>query len=156
MMQIDRHGRGGSGRGLRAALVTAGAGGFMVVTVALAPAALAAVSPSNPGGCTTKADNPHPSGHVRGTINAVVHQDCDVPVAKNSVEAKLWETRWWGWDVIDGPAFSNENAFGRTSSVNVWAPCRNNHFRVTGFGNYLWEGVHYRSPEQSNVQYVSC
>lgn len=110
---------------------------------------------NNPGGCTAYADNPHPSSHVPGTINAIVRQVCDVVVQNNSTEAKLWEKRWWGYDVIGGPNFSPLTT-SKTSSVNVSAGCRSNYIRVTGYGHYLWGGQHFRSAEVFNTKYVSC
>lgn len=125
--------------------------GVATKSTATAPVATA----YNPGGCTTYADNPHPSGHVPGTINATVRQVCGVVVQNNSTEAKLWEKRWWGYDVIGGPNFSPLTT-SKTSSVNVSAGCRSNYIRVTGYGHYLWAGQHIRSAEVFNTKYVSC
>ncbi len=111
--------------------------------------------PANPAGCRTFADNPHPSRHVPGTINAVVRQVCPVVVQRNSTEAKLWEKRWWGYNVIGGPRFSPLTT-SKTSSINVSARCRTNWIRVTGFGHYLWAGQHIRSAEVFNTKHVAC
>lgn len=119
-----------------------------------APATSSAVA-ANPANCTTTADDPHPSTHVPGTINAVVRQACPVAVERNSTEAKLWEKRWWGYDVIGGPEFSDLTT-SKTSRVNVSAPCRTNNIRVTGYGHYLWAGQHIMSQEVSNTQDVAC
>lgn len=110
---------------------------------------------ANPAGCRTFADDPHPSRHVPGTINAVVRQVCPVVVQRNSTEAKLWEKRWWGYNVIGGPRFSRLTT-SKTSRVNVSAGCRRNWIRVTGFGHYLWAGQHIRSAEVFNTKFVAC
>lgn len=109
----------------------------------------------NPAGCSTKAHDPHPSTHQRGRINAEFHQQCPMAVRKNSAEAKLWEKRWWGFNVIAGPVFSDLRT-RRSVSVFVNAPCRHNHIRVTGFGHYEWGGVHIRSAEVSTTKWVAC
>ncbi len=111
--------------------------------------------PANPAGCRTFADNPHPSDHVPGTINAEVRQVCPIVVERNSTEAKLWEKRWWGYDVIGGPRFSKLTT-SKSSRINVSAGCRSNWIRVTGFGHYLWAGQHIRSAEVFNTKHVSC
>jgi len=110
---------------------------------------------ANPAGCTTKALWPHASTHVPGTINAGVQQTCRFRVAKNSVEAKLWERRWWGYNVIDGPRFSNL-ATRKQSTVYTNANCRDNSIRVTGYGHYEWGGVHVRSAEVSKTVNIDC
>ncbi len=115
------------------------------------PIVALAVVPS----CTTQAMNPHPSTHVPGTINAEVRQVCNTFVQSNSVEALLWERRWWGYNVIDGPRFSSLN-YTNTQSVFVNTSCRSNYIRVTGYGHYLYLGTEITSPEVSNTQYVSC
>lgn len=115
----------------------------------------AAAAAENPANCTTTADNPHASSHVPGTINAVVRQSCPVVVENNSTEAKLWEQRWWGYDVIGGPAFSDLTT-SKTSRINVSAPCRVNSIRMTGYGHYSWAGQHIMSQEVSNTQDVAC
>jgi hypothetical protein len=118
-------------------------------------AVTSAVAAYNPGGCTTYADNPHPSAHVPGTINAIVRQSCSSTVLNNSTEAKLWESRWWGYNVIGGPSYSALKT-SKTSSVSVSAGCRSNSIRVTGFGHYSWAGQHIRSAEVFNTKNVSC
>lgn len=115
----------------------------------------ASVAAANPANCTTTADNPHPSIHVPGTINAVVRQSCPVIVDNNSTEAKLWERRWWGYSVIGGPEFS-DLVRSRRSRISVSAPCRTNSIRVTGYGHYLWNGQHIISQEMSNTRDVAC
>lgn len=120
-----------------------------------AESSLPSSAAANPANCTTTADNPHPSAHVPGNINAVVRQSCPVIVDNNSTEAKLWERRWWGYDVIGGPAFSDLTR-SRTSQVNVAAPCRVNSIRVTGYGHYSWGGQHIMSQEVSNTKDVAC
>lgn len=85
------------------------------------PTAASSSAAVNPANCTTTADNPHASSHVPGTINAVVRQSCPAAVENNSTEALLWEHRWWGYDIIGGPAFSDLTT-SRTSSINVSAP----------------------------------
>jgi len=110
---------------------------------------------SNPAKCSTTAHNPHHSHHKPGRINAEIRQECPVKVEKNSAEAKLWEKRWWGYDVIAGPEYSDLRT-RRVTSVYVNAPCRNNSIRVTGYGHYEWNGVHVRSAEVSNTKKVNC
>lgn len=130
-----------------------GAAAVLSLTFALPPA-IAQIR-ANPAGCTTKADNPHPSRHEPGRINAEVRQQCPVVVERNSTEAKLWERRWWGYDVIGGPNFS-ELTTSKNSKVSVSAPCRTNSIRVTGYGHYLWAGQHFQSAEVSNTKDVAC
>ena len=110
---------------------------------------------ANPANCRTTALRPNESRHFPGTINAGVQQKCPVAVAKNSVEAKLWEHRWWGYNVIDGPEYSNL-ATRKKSTVYVNDHCRNNSIRVTGYGHYEWAGVHVRSAEVSKTVDIDC
>jgi hypothetical protein len=105
--------------------------------------------------CTTAALNPHPSSHVPGTINAEIRQTCNVAVAKNSAEAKLWVHRWWGYNIIDGPNFT-DLATRKVSSAYANASCRTNSIRVTGYGHFEVAGVHYVSQEVMNTKDVSC
>jgi hypothetical protein len=114
-----------------------------------------AAAAANPANCSTKAHDPHPSHHEPGRINAEVRQTCPVNVEKNSAEAKLWEKRWWGYNVIAGPEFSDLKT-RKVTSVFVNAGCRNNSIRVTGYGHYDWNGVHVRSAEVSNTKNVNC
>lgn len=93
--------------------------------------------------------------HDPTKINAEVRQTCPVEVAKNSAEAKLWEKRWWGYDVIAGPVFSDLKT-RKVTSVFVNAACRSNWIRVTGYGHYEWGGVHYQSAEVFNTKFVDC
>jgi hypothetical protein len=120
----------------------------------LAAAALPSISV---GGvtCTTSALNPHPSAHVPGQINAEIRQVCNVSVAKNSTEAKLWESRWWGYNIIAGPSYSALTT-SKSSSAFVNAACRTNSIRVTGYGHFELGGLHFVSQEVSNTQNVSC
>lgn len=115
----------------------------------------AAAVAANPADCSTVANDPHRSGHVTGTINAEVRQTCPVSVAKNSAEAKLWEKRWWGYNVIGGPVYSDLKT-RKVTSVFVNASCRTNSIRVTGYGHYEWNGLHVQSAEVSKTKDVSC
>lgn len=94
-----------------------------------------------------------PLGAVKVVIG--VRQTCPVEVAKNSAEAKLWEKRWWGYDVIAGPVFSDLKT-RKVTSVFVNAACRSNWIRVTGYGHCEWGGVHYQSAEVFNTKFVDC
>lgn len=116
---------------------------------------VAAASSSNPAGCNTSADNPHASGHVNGTINAVVRQDCPRVVQQNSTEARLWEKRWWGYDIIAGPVRSSATT-SSSSAINVAAKCRTNSIRVTGYGHYVYNGKSTTSYQVMNTKNVSC
>ena len=72
-----------------------------------------------------------------------------------SAEAKLWERRWWGYDVIAGPVFS-DRIRGKKNRVEVAAPCRENRIRVTGFGHYSWGGTRLVSYEVSKSVDIDC
>ena len=109
----------------------------------------------NPGQCTVTALRPHESRHVRGSINAGVSIKCRTVVDNLSAEAKLWERRWWGYDVIAGPNFS-DLIRGKTNRVHVSAACRQNRIRVTGFGHYSWGGTHLVSYEVSASADIDC
>lgn len=109
----------------------------------------------NPGQCTVTALRPHESRHVRGSINAGVSIKCRKVVDNLSAEAKLWERRWWGYDVIAGPNFSNLIR-GKSNRVHVSAACRENRIRVTGFGHYSWDGIHLVSYEVSASDDIDC
>jgi len=101
------------------------------------------------------AHDPHPSSHEVGRINAEVRQTCPIAVEKNSAEAQLWESRWWGWDRIGDGGFSDLKT-RKVSSAFADAGCRDNDIRVTGFGHYEWHGTHVSSSEVSNSKHVSC
>ena len=110
---------------------------------------------ANPANCKVKPLWPHPSAHAPGRINAGVQQTCPNRVTNNSVEAKLWEKRWWGYNVIDGPNFSQLRRVKRMT-VFVNAPCRNNKIRVTGYGHYSWAGDHIILGEVSKTVSIDC
>ena len=95
----------------------------------------------NPGQCTVTALRPHESRHVRGSINAGVSIKCRKVVDNLSAEAKLRERRWWGYNVIAGPNYS-DLIRGKSNRVHVSAACRQNRIRVTGFGHYSWGSTH--------------
>ncbi len=109
----------------------------------------------NPGQCTVTALWPHKSKHVPGTINAGTSIKCRLVVEDLSAEAKLWERRWWGYDIIAGPEFS-DLIRGKKNRVEVDAPCRENRIRVTGFGHYSWGGTHLVSYEVSKSVDIDC
>ncbi len=75
-------------------------------------------------------------------------------VEENYVETKLWEHRFWGFDILHEAA--SVPGTQKDSEVIVSAPCRANWMRVTGYGHYHWEGNHHRSEEQFSVKYVDC
>lgn len=113
------------------------------------------ITSANPANCTTTALWPHESSHLPGTINAGVQQKCPIPVVNNSVEAKLWEKRWWGYNIIDGPRYSDLGT-RKISTVYVNAACRTNSIRVTGYGHYEWMGIHVVSSEVSKTVDIDC
>lgn len=114
----------------------------------------ASASPAAAIKCTTKAHDPHESHHNPGTINAEVRQTCDVAVDKNSTEARLWEKRWWGYNIID-QNFSDLKR-RKVSKVFVNDHCRENWIRVTGHGHFEVNGVHFASAEVRNTKFIDC
>ena len=109
----------------------------------------------NPARCQTAPLWPHESSHRPGTISAGVIMNCPIAVPGNSVEAKLWEKRWWGYNVIGGPRYS-DLGMRRESRVGVYAACRRNYIRVTGYGHYAWGNTHVISPEVSKTVFIDC
>jgi hypothetical protein len=111
--------------------------------------------PANPASCSTNAHDPHPSGHVSGTINAEIRQSCTLTPTSVRAKAQLWENRWWGYDQIGTPGDVTRHGV-RSVSAFASAPCRNNSIRVTGTGHYLWGSEWVNSIEVSNTKDVNC
>jgi hypothetical protein len=121
------------------------------------PAPEAGASPAavSPSGCIQRADYPHKSTHVPGTMNGVVRTTCLVYVHKISESAQMWETRWWGWDRI-GIRGSVTDIDAKAASTNASDKCRNNTVRVTGSGSVVdvdgrtyyatTESIHVKNP----------
>jgi len=128
----------------------------LLISISIVTACVGCAVPTayNPAKCITRANNPHPSHHRTGTINAEVRQTCPVVLNQIGVEAKLWERRWWGYNIIDQDTAGPIR--GRQISVFVNAPCRTNSIRVTGHGHYEWNGKHIKSAETSKTKHVSC
>jgi hypothetical protein len=91
---------------------------------------------TSPSGCVQRADYPHKSTHVPGTMNGVVRTTCLVYVHRISESAQMWETRWWGWDRI-GIRGSVSDIDAKAASANASDKCRNNTVRVTGSGSVV-------------------
>jgi hypothetical protein len=127
--------------------------GLLLVGAPTASAATAAtVSPS---GCIQRADYPHKSTHVPGTMNGVVRTVCHVYVRRISESAQMWESRWWGWDRIGIKGFVSD-IDSKALSANASDKCRKNTVRVTGSGSVLdvdgrtyyatTESIHAKNP----------
>jgi hypothetical protein len=109
----------------------------------------------NPANCVLRVDAPHVSSHVRGTINGTVSVTCSVPVSNLKIRARMWEKRWWGFNIV------NERYVGATSAtrslvVQVPVSCRKNTMRVTGQASYTVPTGTWLSPSLSETRYVSC
>jgi hypothetical protein len=91
---------------------------------------------TSPSGCIQRADYPHQSTHVPGTMNGQVRTTCRVYVPRISETAQMWETRWWGWDRI-GIKGSVNDIDAKSASANASDKCRNNTVRVTGSGSVV-------------------
>lgn len=130
---------------------------LLVAPLSLAMIAVSCADPGayNPAKCVTTANDPHPSGHVPGKINAEIRQKCPLSVSDISAEAQLWEDRFWGWDKIGSPGFAGPKT-GSQISAFAHADCRDNDIRVTGYGHYSWNGAHVQSVEVSKTKHVDC
>jgi hypothetical protein len=123
------------------------------------PAPTTGASPNtvSPSGCVQRADYPHKSTHVPGTMNGVVRTVCLAYVRKISESAQMWESRWWGWDRI-GIRGSVSDIDSKALSTNASDKCRNNTVRVTGSGSVIdvdgrtyyatTESIHVKNPCQ--------
>lgn len=67
--------------------------------------------------CSAKANNPHDSSHVGGTVNFVGSVTCSSPVASIRMTLTLL------WDGYEQAAKTNGNSGQATLSNNVAAPC---------------------------------
>lgn len=112
-----------------------------------------------PVDCVAKANNPHvsTSANTKGRVKATMQNKCKTKVPNNSVEAKLWQKRWWGFQKIAGPKFSSLS-YAKVKKVSPVGPkCDNGQtYRLTGYGHYSWNGTHYVSSEKFNTKKLSC
>lgn len=93
----------------------------------------------SPADCWGQSDYPHHSSHVIPTINGVAWTKCRYNVDALSVEAQLWERRWWGWDRV-GTAGSEANSNRSSIKANSAWTCQNNSFRTTGYHQSVERG----------------
>jgi hypothetical protein len=118
-----------------------------------APGSGATRDATSPSGCIQRADYPHKSTHVPGTMNGVVTTTCRVYIPEISSSAQMWETRWWGWDRI-GQRGTVTDRDSRVASTNASDTCKNNTVRVTGSGFVIdVDGkTYYASTESLHVK----
>jgi hypothetical protein len=103
--------------------------------------------------CTAKANNPHNSTHVGGTVNFVGSISCTAPVALLRMTVSLY------WDGYIQGSKPKSNAGQASISNNVAAPCTSGGWQGTTLGTVTFPpGYTPRSGvvSASNVQSISC
>lgn len=112
--------------------------------VAPAPAASAAGGVLlSPAGCRAKADYPHHSSHLPGTVNFEARVICNRRTSPVTVAAELWENRWWGWNKIGYTPGPKTGGAGSKLLIktNAWDYCRNRTtYRGTANGKSVESG----------------
>jgi hypothetical protein len=95
--------------------VCAAIGGIIASGVGIAPASAAVV-----GICTIKANDPHPSGHVSGNINAQGTVACSQIMDQIKTQTTLEKSNGqvWSAGVSDKKGVQNLSTYGNTSCSN--------------------------------------
>jgi hypothetical protein len=102
-----------------------------------------APNPADPGDgddCTLRVDFPHSSSGYQNEIHTRVTSSCSIPLTSNTVRAKTYRWRWYGWQkVADLPA---QTKYAGSSTVQnyrrtIVARCGNGSYykyETEGFG----------------------
>lgn len=91
-------------------------------------------------GCTVRTLLPHASSHQPGTVNAGLMSTCDWAQPSLTQTAQLWETRWWGWNMIGDPGFDSVFNFTEQRTYSNSTFCNNTMTtRVTGTGTIVFD-----------------
>ncbi len=68
--------------------------------------------------CYGQTDQPHPSGHVSGTVNSVARTVCP---ATNYVEVQQYRSRWYGWQKWGNKGTNTSYGTAQANSADVCA-----------------------------------
>lgn len=100
----------------------------------------------NPWGCQAFVASPHPSGsniRVHGRIN------CARPAPAGSASVSLYNSRWFGWGLLDKPMpYTHLNARTYDTQAN-WKPFGACHY-YRGIGHFSVGGGRYTTPVLNN------
>ena len=113
-------------------VLLAGAAGSDAIAAG-AGAAHAASAAAALGGkhtCYGQTDQPHPSSHKTGTVNAVARTVC--PGHRVYVSTDLYRSRWYGWQLRGSGSRSGSNSVSDNAADNGCG----------GIHNYLAESYH--------------
>jgi hypothetical protein len=103
--------------------------------------------------CTAKANDPHDSSHVGGTVNFVGSISCTAPVASLKMTLYLY------WDGYLQASKTKSNAGYASISNNVAAACTSGGWQGTTYGTVTFPAgytPHSGTVSDSNVQSISC
>jgi hypothetical protein len=127
------------------------------IALVLAPITLFSVQSAaqaasdNPAGCAMHVDDPHPSTHAPGRINAIVRFSCRTPVTMG-VAGGLWRHRWYGWQKMAATSQTFTHATSGSLSVNVTCPSGSYTWYANGSSNYRQGDTIWTSYGPSSAQ----
>lgn len=87
-------------------------------------------------GCYGQTDQPHPSGHVTGTVNVVARTVCpsDDYVAVNQYRSRWYGWQGWGSGSDTGYGLAEANAAGGCSAGNTYTYLAESYHEAAGYG----------------------